>query len=323
MLAALVSLAGQRGELMADLLGSDSAEFDARLRLLTDADPGSRASDEWQDRLDALLEWLLAGPASRLVRAVVGRAFEVSERLRSDPVIQDDSTADGPSQLAGTDDLGAKVSARSRSRVVNLALTEDGRILRPEEPLRAGQRSALRYDIGTRADHSLVPAGSAPLPEEALPRSEAGHWLEVVVNAVGVDEPAQRFSIYLPLTGPAWQCDCASDAHHCRREDRRPYAEVPFTVQAGTARVILRVGTYFGANLLQLHVVIADVDDLVALSSLRTPAQSMSSHSSRCSVSAPKSHTHCTRGCRRQRNCRSATSVSPRRSIVAPARPTA
>lgn len=266
-LRALVDLVDRQADLMADLLGADWPSLPIRLRALAVAD--GIDDPAWQDELDDILEWLTSGPAGRIVRPTVASVLlgdghgwpgAAGERQRSSAASADRAAPATAGSEAGADTTGVTVpAANSRSRVVNLALTRDGRTLERQTPLRHGQRAALRYDIGSYANESLLPATAAPLPEASLPPTDVGHWLEIVVDSADVDLERQRASLFLPLAGSAWHCDCPSERHVCAPTDRLPHVEFPFTMRSGRPKVVLRAGTYSGANLLQLHVVVADV----------------------------------------------------------------
>ncbi|MEA3143479.1 MAG: elongation factor Tu [Thermoplasmata archaeon] len=155
----------------------------------------------------------------------------------------------------------AAVAGRTRAkparepRYVNLLLHGEAGACDPATPLTPRANLMLTVDIGSLLEASLVdPESNVPFPEEALPPSQDGHLLEVVVASRDFEVEPVGHRYFLPRHGRGWACACPPDAATCLgHPDAGPLAIPVKAPAAGLAR--LRVAIYHRGNVLQsLHL---------------------------------------------------------------------
>ncbi|MDB6104576.1 MAG: groEL [Gammaproteobacteria bacterium] len=232
------------------------------------------------------LDQLVKRHAIGLPRAALGtrRGFErrsqlynLVDSLPGDPFSlpaesRDDTGGTGRPDLAGQlDEFDAAFAADTLKvseafsavfrpeRFLNTAFTYEkaGRLVPKDLALVIGTRYQLRIDIGAYRRDSLD-VDPTPVPEEALPETDDGHWLEIVVASEELDfkTEAPRHSLFLPKTGPSWICRCKSGTPHvCTPDKRQPFLYFRFETgrDPGAARV--RLGLYHEGNLLQSQLI--------------------------------------------------------------------
>ncbi|MGW3060197.1 hypothetical protein ACWC98_30275 [Streptomyces goshikiensis] len=120
------------------------------------------------------------------------------------------------------------------------------------QPLLADTWYALRVHIGEWAADSLIYHPQA-VPEELLPQTLEGHWLEVAATGDDIEVPQAAAALFLPHRGEAWACSCPPGAqpHRCHPFDRTPHILLPLRSPStpGTGR--LRVTVHYQGHLLQ------------------------------------------------------------------------
>ncbi|MFE9846226.1 hypothetical protein [Streptomyces goshikiensis] len=151
--------------------------------------------------------------------------------------------------------MSAAGAPAEQPRYVNAHVVDPDHPFEPvsrHQPLLADTWYALRIGIGERAADSLIGHPRA-VPEELLPMTLEGHWLEVA--AAGDDFEVDKVSValFLPEQGGAWACPCPPGVqpHRCHPYDRTPYVLLPLRSPStpGTGR--LRVTIHYRGHLLQ------------------------------------------------------------------------
>ncbi len=151
-------------------------------------------------------------------------------------------------------------------RHMNVCVTEHG----SETPLPkatilgVGQRYQLRLDIGPLSPDSVVEnAERNPFPVESLPETQTGHWLDVVVVSDDFTVSPRRHGVFLPKSGASWVCDCIPGTDHvCNPDARRPHLFISMEAPQRPGHGRLRVGVYYGKNLLQSQLLTAHVAEM-------------------------------------------------------------
>ncbi|HKO99856.1 MAG TPA: hypothetical protein VJU86_22970 [Pyrinomonadaceae bacterium] len=127
----------------------------------------------------------------------------------------------------------------------------------------------LRLDIGALSPDTAVRNPEA-FPSKLLPRTETGHWLEVVAvsdefRMFDLERERLRHHLFLPKEGPSWVCTCSpGGAHTCSPKERSPYLFIglqPPTLKTNeTSRIAhIRIGIYYQKNLVQSQLLTAGV----------------------------------------------------------------
>jgi chaperonin GroEL len=187
--------------------------------------------------------------------------FPPSRGLRMAPVQREVKTAVGPEDFTSAQ-LERDVSRPERFLNTGFTYRNSTQLVPKKRSLMADTPYRLRVDIGPYRHESLE-SNPEPVPEEALPKNENGHWLEVVVssNELEFAPAAARSSLFLPKTGPSWVCQCQPGSQHaCAEHERNGFLYIPFMVassEAGRARV--RLGLYYARNLLQSQLIRATI----------------------------------------------------------------
>ena len=152
----------------------------------------------------------------------------------------------------------------TEARHVNVCISEleSKAVHPPEMSLAARGAYVVRLSIGALADETLVRSPEA-FPAEHLPRSDQGHWLEIIVLGKGFTVTGSRRSYFLPATGPGFCCRCTpgESVHRCAPADRDAWLDVPLTAPATVGKVSFGVGVYHEKNLVQslrVHVTVAE-----------------------------------------------------------------
>jgi multiple sugar transport system ATP-binding protein len=148
-------------------------------------------------------------------------------------------------------------------RHMNVAITRtvDGTPLPMTERLEVATTYWIRVDIGTlSADSVVVNPLDRPFPDEHLPRSADGHWLEVLAVSDDVDVDRRRHRLFLPLTGQSWVCSCPSDqAHTCSGADRGDHLYLQLTTREQPMVAAVRLAVYHRNNCLQSQLLTMNV----------------------------------------------------------------
>ncbi|MFK0200538.1 hypothetical protein [Streptomyces lavendulae] len=120
------------------------------------------------------------------------------------------------------------------------------------QPLLADTRYALRVDIGKWAADSLI-GQSRAVPEELLPQTLEGHWLEVAAAGEDIEVDRAAAALFLPHQGEAWACSCPPgvQAHRCHPFDRTPHVLLPLRSPSSPGTGRLRVTVHYQGHLLQ------------------------------------------------------------------------
>lgn len=138
------------------------------------------------------------------------------------------------------------------ARVLNVALTDsEHRALGQAAVLAPLREYAVRLNIGSVAEQSII---INPIPiraEDLHADSTEGFWLDVVVASADVDVAADVFRLFLPFDGSSWVCGCAAREHTCRPEDREAYLYVPIRTRAGHGAATVRCTIYNDNNAVQ------------------------------------------------------------------------
>lgn len=135
--------------------------------------------------------------------------------------------------------------------------------------LREGNSYYLRLDIGNLSSDTAV-RNPQIFPTQHLPRTETGHWLEVVVvsddfQVSNSASPRHRYNLFLPKKGASWICSCSPGGGHvCVKKSRQPYLFVwlltPSLFPNETVRnARIRIGIYYQKNLVQSQLLTATV----------------------------------------------------------------
>jgi hypothetical protein len=152
-----------------------------------------------------------------------------------------------------------------RNRYANVCLTEGEAhtVVPGRMQLETNRDYDLRLDIGALSSDSVVKnAEQVPFPADLLPRSDNGHWLEVVAVSDEFAITPVPHGLFLPATGPSWVCSCTPGGDHsCVEAARADHLFIPTKApkEAGTAHV--RIGVYFAKNLIQSQLLAAEVSD--------------------------------------------------------------
>lgn len=119
----------------------------------------------------------------------------------------------------------------------------------------------LRIDIGKLRDTTVVKdARKHVFPDKFLPKTDEGHWLDVVVTSEEFNIEREQYALFLPDSGAGWVCDCERNGrHHCKPEEREPSLYVPVTSPGTPGEATLRIGFYYENNLLQCQLFTAQV----------------------------------------------------------------
>ena len=143
---------------------------------------------------------------------------------------------------------------RPSPRFTNLAiLDQEQRVVEPNTDLRPAVTYMLRLNIGSLRTDSLI-KNPAPIPDEKLPPSKDGYWLEAWVHGVtGIDFEKSLHAFFLPVQGASWTCGCEpGKEHHCTPEQRSAFLLAPFRTSTATGAALeARVMIYHKKNLLQ------------------------------------------------------------------------
>lgn len=153
----------------------------------------------------------------------------------------------------------------AQRRFVNVCLVnhEDQTIVSKTTNLGMGRTYDLRLDIGPLSPDSVVEnAGENPFPEELLPATEDGHWVEVIVVSDDFSVSEQRYSLFLPKLGSSWVCGCTpGGGHKCDKDLRNSYLFIPLLAPERTGSARLRIAIYYCKNLVQSQILTAHVSN--------------------------------------------------------------
>jgi multiple sugar transport system ATP-binding protein len=121
----------------------------------------------------------------------------------------------------------------------------------------------LRVDIGPVSLESVVVNRERhPFPDEVLPDTKQGHWLEVLAISTDFRVPDGRRDLFLPKEGIAWTCPCQpGGSHACAADARERFLRIQLTTPSRACAAQLRLGVYYEKNLLQSQLLTAQVGD--------------------------------------------------------------
>jgi hypothetical protein len=109
----------------------------------------------------------------------------------------------------------------------------------------------LRISVGPRLNDSIL-ENSPAFPDDILPASDDGHWLEVAVFSDTFEISDNNHRLFLPRTGASWVCECDPDREHtCDLSQRLPFSAVAVRTPANATIGDLRVCVYYHTNLIQ------------------------------------------------------------------------
>jgi hypothetical protein len=139
--------------------------------------------------------------------------------------------------------------------------SENRSVVAKQASLEPGTEYALRVDIGVRSEDSIIDNPS-PFPDEKLPPSETGHWLEVVTVSDDFTIPEPRHFLFLPRTGASWVCSCPPGSQfHLPGCEHQDYLYIPLTAPNKSGEATIRLGIYFANNLVESQLLTAHVGD--------------------------------------------------------------
>jgi hypothetical protein len=145
-----------------------------------------------------------------------------------------------------------KPSAKS-GRYVNLCVQHhpDGDILAKENSLATGRNYALRMDIGRLSPHTIITGRKLQFPDENLPPSTEGWWLDVVVDSKDFRLDKVQYDLFLPTTGRSWACSCkpGQGKHTCDENERSKYLIIPIQAPDKLGLASLRLAIYFHGSI--------------------------------------------------------------------------
>ncbi|MGW1638578.1 hypothetical protein [Streptomyces lavendulae] len=200
-------------------------------------------------RHDAVRGWRASPgdwwPDSRPVQPAAGREPSADRGTSPGPQA-------GPTQLITLSSAGPPAG---RPRYVNTHIVYPNDPFAPVDryqPLLADTWYALRVDIGEWATDSLINHPQA-VPEELLPQTLEGHWLEVAAASDDIEVDQAAAALFLPHQGKAWACTCPPGVqpHRCHPYDRTPYVLLPLRSPSTPGRGRLRVTVHYQGHLLQ------------------------------------------------------------------------
>ncbi|MFF8942408.1 CHAT domain-containing protein [Streptomyces sp. NPDC014864] len=243
--------------------------------------------DAWAEHLLSDVVWHTAGregPAEELFAShPLGRDLEraMSEGHLDGRWCQEalQRTADAVSS-GGTADLRLRRAGTVALRIRELGIQDHGaspeppamppgperflnaRMVRPgsREPLPTdrslgrGMTYELRLDIGPLDPLMPRSDGLVPFPEDGLPPSANGHWLDVRTVGFGftVAPASEHARLFLPVIGPSWCCPCPPDGqHHCDAGRRERFLHLTVTAPPVTGPARLGVQILYRGNVLQ------------------------------------------------------------------------
>jgi hypothetical protein len=108
----------------------------------------------------------------------------------------------------------------------------------------------LRINIGPLlSETAVIDAERHPFPAHLLPPEAQGHWLTVVVLSTQFKIQSRRHSLFLPVRGPSWICNCKfGGAHSCSKDNRNSYRYVRIQTPAVPGIASLRLIIYYLNN---------------------------------------------------------------------------
>ncbi|MFE5713429.1 hypothetical protein ACFQ7J_21765 [Streptomyces sp. NPDC056501] len=216
--------------------------------------------------LDALLEKVRSGGLSEelavyrlqalmrpypAVLELAGDAFTSSPVFEDDPLLALWHTADW-------DDIAPV------PRFVNLAIQSRSSapaVVSRGEPLDPNSHYYLRVDIGHASKDSIVVgARQHPFPEEHLPETTEGHWLDVGVTSSDFEVVTPEDTFFLPRHGPSWSCACRPhEAHSCYPDQRHRYVFLAVRTPAAAGTAHARVTIWAYGHVVQSLLVTAEI----------------------------------------------------------------
>lgn len=150
----------------------------------------------------------------------------------------------------------------TRSRFLNVCLTDANhtQVIERSNDLAAKAAYALRVDIGQLSPESVV-INPGSFPEDKLPSSNEGWWLEAIAVSDDFNIEPQRHYFFLPLNGPSWVCACqpGGEQHHCTVNERKTYLYIPVQAPAEPGSKTIRLTIYFRKNAVQSLLLTAQV----------------------------------------------------------------
>ena len=160
-----------------------------------------------------------------------------------------------PEDHAAQSDKSTTPATMRAPRYVNLWVTTDdiSCVLDKTQNLLQSKRYMLCLNVGKLSAASIVEnASQHPFPDQQLPETETGHWLEVIAVSDHVRLERTRFHLFLPKVGNSWVCGCAPNSTHtCDPSQRRDNIYISFTTRDAPGSVAIRLGIYYAKNLLQ------------------------------------------------------------------------
>lgn len=199
--------------------------------------------------------WLVPiaiGAGVVILLVAVGVAVLTRRRRRPPP------TSSRPPPTLGPEAIAPPPAAR---RHVNVwfARPGAGEAIARRIDLAAGATYWLRVGIGPLSAESIVD-DPAPFPDELLPPTADGHWLEVAAISFDFGVSSQRFPVFLPHHGQAWICGCQPHgSHDCAPESRRPFLDLAVRTPTRLGPAKIRLAVYYRNNLVQSQEILATV----------------------------------------------------------------
>ncbi|HEX6173338.1 MAG TPA: hypothetical protein VF089_04935, partial [Candidatus Binatia bacterium] len=129
------------------------------------------------------------------------------------------------------------------------------------QSLEANRMYYVRINIGTLSPDTAV-ENPKPFPAQLLPIAKGGHWLETVVVSDDFKFEKHRYRFFLPNRGASWVCTCPPhDPHTCDDRTRENYLYIPTRPIKEIPEARLRIGIYYGNNLIQSQLLTAVIGE--------------------------------------------------------------
>jgi hypothetical protein len=154
----------------------------------------------------------------------------------------------------GTKGEGGAVPAQEERHVnVCFADPRSDSVIPDDRSLGTNFTYRLRINIGPLlSETAVMNAESHPFPAHLLPPEAHGHWLAVVVKSEQFRIKSSRYSLFLPVRGPSWVCNCQfGSPHSCFEDNRNSYLYVRLQTPAVPCTASLRLAIFYLNNLVQ------------------------------------------------------------------------
>ncbi|MFF4105394.1 hypothetical protein [Streptomyces sp. NPDC001903] len=149
-------------------------------------------------------------------------------------------------------------------RYVNVAIEPRGPFgpVPRDAPLEPERDYFLRVDIGRLSKDSIVARNRLPaFPEEHLPETIEGHWLDAAVTSADFElSSLSKGSFFLPRHGSSWSCPCPPyQAHSCYHDERHHYLFLALQAPRTTGSAHARLTIWARDHVVQSLLITADI----------------------------------------------------------------